>query len=157
MNMSWAKSTENERRVICHTNGYEWLSVSSNVGWESGTYNWRVQMVKRGSGFPLEQIGVITDYEGTNMAKKTLHNLGNSVYYYAYDHWIYKDKQRMKNAYDTWKSGDVMQLFIDCENWTIKFCLNHRNLGTIKLTPNRKYYPAISFMAKQGYDFKLLP
>ena len=70
---------------------------------------------------------------------------------------LYHNDNRYPDQYGIeWKTGDIMHLRIDCDQWTLTFYLNEQNLGTYNLTPDKKYYPAISMGEAKGYQLKIL-
>ena len=46
----------------------------------------------------------------------------------------------------TWFDNDEIIVSLDCNQWKLSFYLNEKHfIGTIKLTPNLKYYPVVQF------------
>eukprot|EP01084_Bolivina_argentea_P308495 533460_1 len=149
------------KRLKCISNGGKWIAASSHVSWKKSgkcsKHRFKVKLVKRPSAYKAaEQIGVITDYRGTTKANMNLNKLGYNLYYYSYNRTIYHNGNEIEKVNVEWKEGDVMALALDYTKWTLSFVLNKCVLGTFDLTPNRTYYPALSMMAREKYEFKLL-
>ena len=145
---------------MCHTDGLYWFSVSGNEGFEEGQHRWTVQLVKRASwkkwNVGYEQVGVITDCQKTANPHLRLPELGNNLYYYAYHKTIYHDGNKVKKVNVQWNEGDIMHFRLDCDKWTLTFYLNDKSLGTFNLTPDKKYYPAVSMLVIRGNELRAL-
>ena len=156
-NLPCVTINENGKKVSCiaHDESH-YISVTSSTGWQYGKHRWSIQLVQRGSLNADEQIGVVTDYKKAAEYDMWLPDLGHSAYYYACFQSIYRDGGRVRTINILWQEGDIMHLELDCDNWTLKYYLNYRDLGIYKLTPNQKYYPALCFPACQGYQFRII-
>ena len=158
----YATISQDGSRLIGHIdsnymNDAYYVSATSDTGWRNGICQWSVQLVKRGkSSGAQEEIGVVTDYQSAIMKNKTLYNLGYHLYYDSNNRAIFRDRQKLKDVGTIWNEGDIMVINVDCNKWKMSFFLNDQNLGTFKLTRKKKYYPAISIPAVNGYELKLL-
>ena len=117
----------------------------------NGVYEWSLKCIKKDNNDQIGAVKSINNIDHSSFMNTLLFNSSyqDSYYYWNYvaNIWRHNDSNYFKIDKVVWEKDDIIQVKINCTNWTIQWLHNTISLGgPFKLDKNiDTLYPAIAY------------
>ena len=96
-------------------------------------------------------VGIITDYKICNLEDRTLLDSSLSYFNSCGGDCCVVEEQKLDDLakVQQWGEGDIIDIELNCNQWTLKFGRNGKQMGKIiKIKKNQLYHPVLASVGK---------
>ena len=134
-------------KTINVTNNKKKCLFSSSTTWNYGIHKWRYNIYE----CYVIAVGIITDYKICNEADRTLLDSSLSYFNSCGGDCCIVEEQKLDDLakVQQWGEGDIIDIELNCNQWTLKFGRNGKQMGKIiKIKKNQLYHPVLASVGK---------
>ena len=134
-------------RTINVTNNKKKCLFSSSTTWNYGIHKWRYNIYE----CYVIAVGIITDYKICNQPDRTLLDSSLSYFNSCGGDCCIVEEQKLDDLakVEQWGEGDIIDIELNCNQWTLKFGRNGKQMGkTISIKKNQQYHPVLASVGK---------